>query len=56
MSDGQIHVLFKVVAGNATGQHELAIHRGGVDKMHIVKLEKLNNNIAKEALQTDDDF
>ena len=31
-SDGQIRVLFKVVAGDATGQHELAFHRGGVDE------------------------
>jgi len=30
-SDGQIHVLFKVVAGDATGQHEPTCHRGGVD-------------------------
>ena len=31
--DGQIHVLFKVVAGagDATGQHEVPLHRGGVD-------------------------
>ena len=26
-SDGQIHVLFKVVAGDVTGQHEGAQHR-----------------------------
>ena len=31
-SDGQIHVLFKVVAGDATGQHEPACHRGGADE------------------------
>ena len=32
--DGQIHVLFKVIAGagDATGQHEAALHRGGVDE------------------------
>ena len=32
--DGQIHVLFKVIAGagDATGQHEVALHRGGVDE------------------------
>ena len=33
-SDGEIHVLFKVVAvaGDATGQHEAALHRGSVDE------------------------
>ena len=33
-SDGQIHVLLKVVAGarDASGQHEVALHRGGVDE------------------------
>ena len=32
--DGQIHVLFKVIAGagDATGQHEAALHRGSVDE------------------------
>ena len=32
--DGQIHVLFKVVAGagDASGQHEVALHRCGVDE------------------------
>ena len=34
VSDGGIHVLFKVVAvaGDATGQHEAALHRGSVDE------------------------
>ena len=31
-ADGQICVLFKVVAGDATGQQESACHRGGVDE------------------------
>ena len=33
-SDGQIHVILKVVAGagDATGQHEVALPRGGVDE------------------------
>ena len=55
-SDGQIHVLFKVVAGagDATGQHEVPLHRGGVDVLCIAA--KLNNDFAEEALPTDDDF
>ena len=31
-SDGRIHVLFKVVAGDVTGQHEGAQHQGVDDK------------------------
>ena len=49
---GQIHVLFKVIAGagDVTGQHEAAFHRGGVDEQVRCLAAKASQRLRKREL------